>query len=296
MCLRWQKVRIADIMDEEKENDVENALTEDAIIDEPENLEEQPPAQDSEVPESSAGSSEQAHEALSKEYYSQADKDSYYNSYEYLHKVTRTDKFGPIVKQMAGSPGGIIDMGCGTGLWTKMLSEIGKVIGIDFSEPRIEIARERNPEAEYIVGDLKKMPEFLANPVNMFFSCCSLYCLTAESQRAIFSDCFRLLAPGGKLIMIEPNKSNIFREKSELKYPFDKKELKNVLESLGFGNVKISNCNFMPRTLLMKRGIFYSMMIPFEKLLEFFQLPWSGSLLIYAEKPFPEISQAVTSQ
>lgn len=276
----------------------EAMVSEDVVVDGGEEMGESPP-KDDDVISFEKYDKERNHETLSRELYSKADKESYYNSYEYLHKVTRTDKFGPIVKILAGNPGKIVDMGCGTGLWTKILSDIDHVTGTDFSEARIEIAKERNPGMEYIVGDLKEMSSmFQEGSIGMFFSCCSLYCLTKESQTKIFADCLKILMPGGKLIMIEPNKDNFFKEKSEIKYPFDKKETSKLLEKIGFRNVKIRNYNFIPRNFIRNRGILYKILIPVEKIMEAIQMPFSGSLLIYAEKPasqFPEPAYETSS-
>lgn len=258
----------------------EDMASEDAVVDGGEDVGEIPPKEDEEPV---IAASERDKE--SKKFYAHADKESYYNSYEYLHKVTRTDKFGPIIKDLAGSPGKIVDMGSGTGLWTGILSGIGSVTGIDFSEERVAISRERNPGKEYIAGDLKEMPSlFTENSVGMFFSCCSLYCLSDESKQKVFEDCLKILSSGGKLIMIEPNKSNPFREKSDIKYPLDKKETKKFLETIGFRNVKIRNYNFIPRNFIRNRGILYSLLLPLEKIAEALQLPWSGTLVICAEK------------
>lgn len=273
----------------------EDIIAEDSVVDDQESFGENPPEEDSDISQDNENKiqkneidfdNEKKHGDISKKYYSMAEKEDYYNSYEYLNKVTRTDKFGPLIIKLAGNPGKIIDMGCGTGLWTRILSEMGQVTGIDFSEARIEIAKERNPSSEYVVGDLKEMPSMIKDgSVGMFFSCCSLYCLTRESQTKIFTDCFRLLYPGGKLIMIEPNNDNLFREKSEIKYPFGKNDTNQLLELMGYNNIIIKNYNFIPRNFIRDRGILYNLLIPFEKFLEFLHIPWSGSLLIYAEKP-----------
>jgi SAM-dependent methyltransferase len=220
-----------------------------------------------------------------RELYSCRNKNDYYISYEYLRKVTRIDKFAPIVKKLAGRPGFVVDLGCGTGIWSRTLSEIGEFLGVDFIEARIKIAKERNPTLRYRAHDIGKIGTlFKKNSVGMFFSSCALYCLVPGVQKKLFSDIHSSLKDGGRIIFIEPNKSNLFGETSEAKYLFDKKNTEQLLSSLGFRNIEIKNYNFMPRFLLRRRGMLYKLMIPVEKILELLHIPFSGSLMIYAEK------------
>ena len=226
------------------------------------------------------------HSKRMREAYWYREKENYYNSYEYLGRVTRIDKFAPIVRKLAGTPGKVVDMGCGTGIWSRTLSEIGDFTGIDFMKEGISISRERNPGLRYKVGDMSRLEKNLRkNSVGMIFSSCAAYCLMPGQKKKMFSDVFSILKPGGKLIMIEPNARNIFREKSGIKYPFDKRETENLLRESGFISVRVRHYNFIPRSLIRSRGILYRFMVPVEKFLEFVQLPWSGSLMIYAEKP-----------
>lgn len=229
---------------------------------------------------------EKEHGKRMKEAYWYKEKENYYNSYEYLEKVTRIDKFAPIVRNLAGSPGKVVDIGCGTGIWSRTLSKIGDFMGLDFMEGGIEISRERNPGLKYDVGDMNYLGKSLKNnSTGLMFSSCAVYCLMPAQKKKMFSDILKILKPGGKLIMIEPNARNIFKEKSDIKYPFDKQETKKLLESIGYENVKIRNYNFIPRALLRSRGPLYKIALVPEKVLEFLHFPFSGSLLIYAEKP-----------
>lgn len=53
----------------------------------------------------------------------------------------------------------VLDLGCGPGRYAKILSDKkAKVIGIDNSENLIEVAKKEAPKAEFIVGDVEKLP------------------------------------------------------------------------------------------------------------------------------------------
>lgn len=65
-----------------------------------------------------------------------------------------TEKFSSLLK-----PGSLIlDAGCGPGFHSRYLIEKGfKVVGIDFSEKMIEIAKREAPGGEFIVMDIKNL-------------------------------------------------------------------------------------------------------------------------------------------
>jgi SAM-dependent methyltransferase len=49
----------------------------------------------------------------------------------------------------------VVDLGCGSGLWAQELTKAHyRVLGIDISEPMVDIARRRVPEAEFRVGSV----------------------------------------------------------------------------------------------------------------------------------------------
>ncbi len=49
----------------------------------------------------------------------------------------------------------ILDLGCGTGLHEKELTEKGyEITGLDLSEEMIDIAKERHPRSNFVVGDM----------------------------------------------------------------------------------------------------------------------------------------------
>jgi ubiquinone/menaquinone biosynthesis C-methylase UbiE len=53
-------------------------------------------------------------------------------------------------------PGRILDVGCGTGIFTAVLP--GEVVGLDQSERMLAVARRRCPDARFVLGDALAMP------------------------------------------------------------------------------------------------------------------------------------------
>src|SRR3712207_2138476 len=49
------------------------------------------------------------------------------------------------------APGRVVELGCGSGISTRLLAEAGhEVVGVDLSADLLAIARERVPEAEFV--------------------------------------------------------------------------------------------------------------------------------------------------
>ena len=97
----------------------------------------------------------------------------------------------------------VVDLGSGAGndcfVARAEAGETGKVIGIDFTEPMINKARENAEKlgynnVEFRLGDIEHMP-ITANVANVVVSNCVMN-LVPDKPKA-FSEVFRILKPGG---------------------------------------------------------------------------------------------------
>ena len=53
----------------------------------------------------------------------------------------------------------IADLGCGSGIFTQALADLGfSVTGVDLSPGLIDVARQRFPDVEFLVGDVENLP------------------------------------------------------------------------------------------------------------------------------------------
>ena len=90
-------------------------------------------------------------------------KESYRENLEYIHDVGFGDyalQSAPAILEILDRhvqirEGFVVDLGCGSGLWTQELTKTCyRVLGIDISEAIVAIAQRRVPEAEFRVGSL----------------------------------------------------------------------------------------------------------------------------------------------
>lgn len=108
------------------------------------------------------------------------------------------------------SKGLVIDLGCGSGLWAQELTKAGyQVVGIDISEPMIDIARKRVPDAEFVVGSLFKVEIPPCNAVTSIGECLNyLFDPNNNHQKLVelFGRIYNSLTPGGVFIfdLLEP--------------------------------------------------------------------------------------------
>lgn len=78
-----------------------------------------------------------------------------------FHQVERTI-VEPLIRVSSDSPGCILDLGCGTGIWTRTLARLfpaSRVQGVDCSPEMLEYARRSSaPDIGYLVGDCCRLP------------------------------------------------------------------------------------------------------------------------------------------
>lgn len=94
-----------------------------------------------------------------------------------------------------------LDAGCGAGIpVAKILSEQFDIIGVDFSEKQIELAKKNVPDATFICQDLTQL-DF---PENHFGGICSYYAIIhipREEHRRLLENLYRMLKPGGVALL-----------------------------------------------------------------------------------------------
>ncbi len=148
----------------------------------------------------------------------------------------------------------VIDLGSGAGndafIARKIVGETGRVIGIDFTEKMIELARincaklgYRNVEFRH--GDIESMP-LLSNKADVVVSNCVLNLV--PNKHKVFSEIYRVLKPGGHFsisdIVIEGEIPDKWKEVAELyagcvSGAIQKSEYLDLIKEAGFTNIKL---------------------------------------------------------
>ena len=109
-----------------------------------------------------------------------------------------------LLKEYGISDGLVLELGCGTGRMTRLLSKSGyDMIGVDNSEEMLQIARDAEKESEGILYLLQDMREFeLYGTVRAVVSVCDSinYILEEEELLEVFRLVNNYLDPGGIFI------------------------------------------------------------------------------------------------
>lgn len=103
----------------------------------------------------------------------------------------------------------IIDLCCGTGDFTKIISNFyprAKVIGLDFSNKMLKLAKSKNPNGVFIQSDCTNLPfaEGEFDYITMAFGLRNI-----QNKDKAISECYRILNKGGKFLHLDFGKHNI---------------------------------------------------------------------------------------
>jgi ubiquinone/menaquinone biosynthesis C-methylase UbiE len=158
----------------------------------------------------------------------------------------------------------ILDAGCGPGTYGIILAQLGnKISGIEISPDAVQVANERATKkgANFLarVGDLEKLP-FKDNSFDICF--CGWVLHHFPDMNIAVAELNRVLKPGGKIALAEPNESSTVMRFSRfiedlpiirgwvLRAGWDTpnrtihrhSDYIKVLERHGFTDIKVSSC------------------------------------------------------
>lgn len=108
--------------------------------------------------------------------------------------------------------GTVLDVGAGTGLFLDLVEQWPEelYVGLDISQKMLEVAALKHPRHRFTLGDMCNMPQIEDSSVD------TLVCLWAfqyamEPYRAA-QEFWRVLRPGGKLLMLVNAPAHVYRE------------------------------------------------------------------------------------
>lgn len=95
----------------------------------------------------------------------------------------------------------VLDAGCGAGVpVTKHLSRYARVVGVDFSEFQLGLARESVPAAQFLCQDLTALG-FAAATFDAIVSYYAIIHIPREHHQSLFRDLYRILKPEGLALL-----------------------------------------------------------------------------------------------
>jgi SAM-dependent methyltransferase len=117
--------------------------------------------------------------------------------YSKIYLMRKLDLFSKYLKKLNDSEKLILDLGCAGGVECKWFVDQGyQVVGLDFSEELIKIAKNYCPDAEFILSDML-MAEFPENHFSGIWANASLLHLNDREFLTMLSKIYEWLKPDG---------------------------------------------------------------------------------------------------
>ena len=116
----------------------------------------------------------------------------------------------------------VLDIGTGDGKAAEELSQTGsnRVYGIDIAENIIATNLERETRVEYSLQDITQATNFESSFFDLALSRFLLTNIPADGRGSAVAEIFRVLAPNGKLWILEPLVSDSYKERYQLAQEF----------------------------------------------------------------------------
>ncbi len=141
-----------------------------------------------------------------------------------------------LIEEIKGKPSYILDLGCGTGSTTLMLQEkfpTAQVIGLDLSPYMLMVAdykaQQKGLKTQWVHGDARKT-NFQNNSFDLITISLLFHETPVEVCRLILEECFRLLKPGGEIIILDGNQQTL-RQTEWLNNIFEEPYIKDFANS-----------------------------------------------------------------
>jgi SAM-dependent methyltransferase len=149
--------------------------------------------------------------------------------------------FAELVK--AAGPGPVADLGCGPGYLTDHLHGLGlDAFGIDLSPAMVALARETYPHLRFEQGLMAEL-DLPDGALAGILSRASIIHTPPERVPATFAEFFRVLAPGGHLLLDFPaddhpgQAARSYDHKIALAYTWLPDRIADLLRGLGFAEI-----------------------------------------------------------
>lgn len=152
------------------------------------------------------------------------------------------------IEEIETTPGTkIADVGAGTGFITEGLAELPvEVIAIDESKPMLEVMEKKfghQKNIDYLVSESENI-QLQDNSVK--YALANMYLHHVENPAASIAELYRIVQPGGKLVITDLDKHNfefLLTEHHDRWMGFERVDITQWFEQAGFKNVIIDCVN-----------------------------------------------------
>jgi len=129
-----------------------------------------------------------------------------YNVFSDAANAILIDSFARLTGLGAGAR--VLDLGCGSGVFTYFLSRRGySVAGLDLSPKLLDLARRKYPDLEFDEGDVEALPYANASVDGVLLS--GIVHHLPDAGRCA-AEVMRVLKPKGRFVAFDPNRANPF--------------------------------------------------------------------------------------
>lgn len=169
-----------------------------------------------------------------------------------LNNLYEVEQKRVVIKYLAQVEGySMLDLGCGTGRFSRWFASKGaSVVGIDFSNDSLSIAREiipKNNNPVYHHGSVFELNECGSYDIVFTWGVLTIACKDRAELLDALSRIRRSLRPGGRLLLTEPIHSGFIHRVLDMGLP----EFLDVMNEAGFLVKATSPLHFWPMRILL---------------------------------------------
>ena len=139
----------------------------------------------------------------------------------------------------------LMDIGCGTGKTMEEFSPLARIIGCDLYAEPIRFCKKRG-DFLLIQASAESLP-VCKNSFDIVFIIGVLYHQGIQNDQKVLKEAFRILKPGGVLIVTEPAFNFLYSQHDKVqhaRYRYNKRQIKGKLINAGFNIKRVGYYDF----------------------------------------------------